>query len=671
MPIGTEREWNLQTEGDREWTLSLVPGVDGFDTSGAFDLIQRTRLADLRAGDDLRLDLNCSCGVSSFRHEGQYLVIDIADPDPNALPPADEPSEGAEPDVAVTEPTEINTLPDLTSILRVPRALPIIPASQQPVMAEPAVTEPDMGEGDPNPRIAEAAEIMAEQLARAAASGLLDAALDQPFTAADPVEADRPTDVEIVDPNPVPPEGDPLVTGDLPIRAETAFDRSIQIELPSRPTRTEGSCTGAPFSARDWADGSGFDQDLGALRLALYDERDVLSETGALQMAQHYLYYGFGAEAAYWLSELANPPDPYLPIASILDGRQDARFVPVEMPSGCSPGELLWRYIGDAVTADLEPDDLSALQRAFADLPPGLRDHLGPMLAARLRDDGHGAAALNIRDVLHRGGRIDPNQLTVLDLSLGISGTEGPHQTRAAIDGALASDGANSVTVMAEALGFERSAGTLPDPARVTAAEALLRENGEGPDTAILWREVLLAHAALGRIDTALGMLSDPARSDDARADALTLLIEERAAVNDTASLLILAYTYGRDWRPEGSAAGRAQVRAISALRAEGLFEAANILRDVRRPLILPNLDDEMPEAPDEALDAWQDGDWERLATSADGPHGDIAARMSALGRGEDVTQTTLNLADLARSVTDSRDLRGTITELLAQPTLP
>ncbi len=720
LSIGADREWELEAQSDTEWTLSISPPIDRFDVSRSFDLIQRTRLSDLTGDDSLALALACACGVTASRYQDRFLVIDITDPDPNAPQP-----EPASPELDATRAAAAAALPDLADLLAAPSGLPAINPLPEAAaglfvpLAEPQTPAPD---ASPNPRLAEAAEIMAEQLARAAASGLLDASLGQPMTLGDPAPASAPAPAAIATPDPAPHAGTDLAAaetadaphipdepggpaetgfpaGPLPIRAETGLDAALQLTLPIGPPRDETGCQGTPFDVRDWASGNGFDQELGALQLALYDERDVLSPENATALVRHYLYYGFGAEALYWLDQIDavgaidGASEDLRSIAAMVDGAETAPFPAIETPEACSPGELLWRYMAGAVRGELGEDDTATLQRAYGELPSGLRDLMGPRLARQLAADGHDSTARNIRDALQRGGRIDPATLGRLDFDLGIAPATSDEETRLSLAETLRDDGGDPVSAMAHALAFDRSIGQLPEAARVVAAEALLREVGDGPETASLWHEVLLAHAALGQIDRALGMLDYPAREGAVRARALTDLIAERVAVGDTAALVILAYTHGAAWRPEGSAAGRIQVQAIAALRAEGLLEAAQILRDVRQPLILPAPDAPVAEPQDDLATAWRDGDWTLVAEGADGPHADIAARMAALDAAnapEPATDETgpapapdetapAPIADpsapdldaLSATVTDSRALRAAVADLLARPALP
>ncbi|MEJ6393022.1 hypothetical protein V8J82_07145 [Gymnodinialimonas sp. 2305UL16-5] len=689
LPIGGNRDWSLQRIDDTEWALELMPSVDGFDTSQIFNLIQRNRLADVTTEDGLSLSLACNCTVTAFRYDTRFLVVDIADPEPDA--PAAELEEAR----AAERAAAASALPNLAQLLpgravqgfdpeiamSDPGQIPDQPVAEEPAPLETA-TAADLPRQDiPNPRIAEAAEIMAEQLARAAASGLLDAALDQPLTVADPVAEPLPTEIPEFAPNPeepgaedmaenIPDTPDLFPTGPLPIRAESALDAGLNIEL-SRPTRAvPGSCTGATFNIRDWATGAGFEQDLGELRDGLYDERDNLVLSIAEDLARHYIYYGFGAEAIFWLDQIPEAPLDLRYVAALLDGAERTGFPSVTVPSDCSDGELLWRYLANAVEPDLLPEEVDAVQRGFHALPPSLRDHIGPSLARRFHSDDEVSATRNVREALHRGGRLDAAVLRILDIDIDIAPDRSPDETRIALEEAVRDDGGDPVTVMARALLFDRMNGTLPSPDRLVAAEALLRETGPGRASDELWREALIGYAAIGQIDRALEMLTSANHGAEARNEALTDLIAERVSVGDIAALVILAYRYGNEWQPVGSEARRAQLNAIAVLREADLFVAADILRDTRQPLILPLTESEPSEVPNPAQQAWRERNWSELAETGRGVHADIANYMLRLTDpvGLPDIAEPVDLTGLNSSVSESRDLRAAINAILDQP---
>lgn len=659
LDIGADRDWTLAGSG-RTQVLTLDPPVAGFSTATVFDLIPRDRLAGLEAGETLTLSLACDCAVTAERYRDRYLILDIAVSETVAAPPADPPPPTPEP---ATAQAASAGLPDLTELLT---AAPPFPRPPRPAGAPPQDPAP------PPVDMAEAARLMSEQLARAAASGLLLAAPGRPLSDADP--SDPPPAPEAAAPSPSAPtppqEVTPRPDPGLPLRAATALDLVRVAPGLEALTGPALACPGDPLPLRDWSRGLGLAHDLGLLRQGVFDARDRLDPEGVLTLARHYLYHGFGAEAAHWLTQLEDPPLDLLAIAAIVDDTEGPAFQPAADPLGCSDDHLLWRYLGDAL-GDLAPSDELAdrVQRAAAALPAILRDQIAPRVARRLLADGFPGQARNLRDMLERGGRLPDVQMLALDLDLGFAAGGDPDVTTA-IDRALRDDAADPAGLMAQALRFGRETGAPADPLRLDAAEALLRENGIAASTAALWSEVLLARAAEGRIDRALSLLSAAgALPHPARQEALTSLVADRVAAGDSAALLVLARSHGAQWQATGSEAGRARVAAMAQLRALGLTEAAGALAAGQPMLILPARPADRPE-PQEALQtAWVLGEWSRVAEQAQAPHAALARRL------QDAEAPTVlapdappDLSRLVARLADSRALRDEIAALLASP---
>lgn len=663
LDIGADRTWALTGAGDRR-TLTLDPPVDGFATARVFDLIPRTRLAAIAPdpeGAGLTLTMACPCEVTGDRYLGRYLVLDISGTAAATAPAERSP----EPDAlaAIARQTAAERLPDLTTLLaaeRAERTLPLRPPTEPELPADPA--PPGPGGID----LAEAARIMSEQLARAAASGLLSVAPDRPMSDADPVAAPRPPEPPSATEVRVP---EPETGGDqgVPIRAATALDLAQMPRRDPAPPRNDLACAGAILAIRDWSTGLGVSHGLGAMRLALYDDRGRLQRDAALALARHYLFHGFGAEAAHLLGLIDDPPPDLQVIAVLVDGSGGAAFPDEPDPVACSDEELLWRYLDDALAEEtLTEATAGRLQRAAAALPQVLRDQIAPRVARSLNEDGFPEAARNLRDMLQRGDRIGAAERLALDLDLGIAPPSAVETARA-LDLALRDDGADPVRAMAQALAFGRDTGVPVDPARLGAAEALLRENGIGPRTATLWHEVVMARVAAGDIDTALGLLAAgnaiPARERDA---TLTALFADRALAGDVAGQYLLAQLHGPEWRADGSGAGRARVATIAALEEAGLTDAADVLRARQRSLILPAAPPVAADPGQRLRAAWVLGDWAEVADRAAGPHLAIAQRMVERDGDRPETEGTPDLPALATRLADSRVLREDVLRLLA-----
>jgi len=706
--IGEGRQWQLD-RADGAARLSVTPAIDGFDLSGSFDLIQRTRISDLREEDGaLSILLACPCQVSSFRHLERFLVIDVSDA--AEIPPASATDPVATGNGMDDNRTETSTdtrareraaaaaaLPDLASLLTGGVSIP-------PRQRDTGDLPPDPPP-DPPPQSAavetdleEAARIMAEQLARAAAAGLLSPAADTPTAFADPLTAaagpgadrqsDAPPSVSSVAPTmpapelpsaPVRPqpdldEGTPPDTAirtapGLPLRAQTAFDLTIETSVePATPTPPL-SCTGTALGMSEWPASDDFSSGLGALRLSLFDDRDRLVEAAALDLVRHYLSYGFGTEARFWLARLAAPPQELVSLAALVEGRVDAAHRTILDTAACSDEEFLLRYLGGAVDTPVTDGQANRAQRGFSSLPAPLQDRFGPDLARLLAADGHAAPARNIRDALHRSGRVPQASLLALDLDVGIEMEA--DTTRRALDIALRDDGAAPAPTMTHALALDRAEGRRTDAARVTAAQALLRETPPGPDADGLWREITAAQARLGRVDAAISML-DAGRDTHSAVwqAAVSDILADRLEQDDGAALLLLAHLFAPDWTAGGSEAGRVRTATARRLQAAGLDAAADMILANGPGLILPQADSAAPP-PGRPVTLWAEGDWTEVARVIGGPHGELANRMmqrEALSDRPPERDQGIDLDTLAAQVADSGVLRRTVRAVLTTP---
>lgn len=668
LDIGPQRDWRLERLADRldgraAVRLVLDPPVDGFNISGAFDLIPRTRLAELVVGDGLDMVLACACRIDAERFRDRYLVLDIRPGELDLPPVAPRGNASAR---------ETGLLPDTARLLLEARS------DRFPTDPEPPVVSDAGSPTVPPPAVAidleQAGQIMAEQLARAAAAGLLEASAGRPLSDADPITSDPPrsppveenTDASLSD------MAAPVFPPQLPLRAETALDLSVPRRISAVPPRDPRGCTGAALPLADWAMGDVVQDGLGALRLGLFDERDQVQRAGVLNIARHYLSFGFGAEAGFWLAQIAAPPADLMALARMFDDQPGPHFPREQDPLSCSDDELLWRYLDGSVTpVDITSQEAGRLQRAMVALPVGLFDQIAPRMVGALQEGGFVNEARNLRDLLWRSGRFSQAVLLRLDRDLGLPLGDSL-ATRDALAIALRDAGGAPVSALVHAMAFDRETGLPVNLLHLDAAEALLRENGITAGTADLWQEVMLAHAAIGDLERVLALLAADTIAPADRDSALTHLFAAALARQDTAAIFLLARVFGADWRAEGSEAGRVRVAAIAKLRAAGLPQAAEALQLGQRVLILPARP--MAEAaPDDDLSiAWHNGDWSRLDDLTVGTHRAIALRMvNGMGdstQGADPDQLVRDLPRLAEQLADSRVLRDEITALLAAP---
>jgi hypothetical protein len=690
--IGEERQWDLR-EDTRAFSLSVAPGVDGFDLSQSFDLIQRDRLAELAfAEGELSGTLACDCDVSAFRYREAFLVIDIRDAgrdDSDAAPtPPPRPTRDADNAARANErAAAAAALPDLARILTGGPSV-LAESDTRDAVRVPVETPEMETDEDPGttPELAEAARIMAEQLARAAAAGLLTPASDTPIAFADPLTDTGSPDVaarvpELGTPPATPPpvQNMPASTSlnavepgmrtapELHLRAQTALD-PVPVSAPSAAIPTLPlACNGAAMGIGSWSVSEDVSSGIAELRPVLFDDRDQVVEASAVRLAQHYLSHGFGAEAQFWLSRIAVPLDDLEALAGLIAGDGSTPYHDVMDTTACSDEEFLLRFLGGAVAPPGTPDEINRLQRGFASLPAALQDLFGPDLARRLASHGHLAAARNIRDALHRAGRLARATLVALDLEIGVD--IDAEQARQTLDMALRDDGASPAPAMAQALALDRSEGRPTDPDRVTAAAGLLRETPPGPDADALWHEIVVAQSRLGRIDTAIAMLDEGRAGHSAVwQQTVTEVLHDRLDQGDSATLLLVAHLFGSDWTDAGSHAGRVRMAAADRLQSAGLDAAAALILANGPRLILPQTPSALPSDPG-PNSLWADGAWEDIARDLDGPHSELARRMvqrATLANATALPDRGIDLDMLAAQVGDSGDLRRTVTAVLS-----
>lgn len=489
--IGANRDWQVARDG-RRVRISFDPAAPGFDLSTVFTLITRDRLASISWEDGLVLDLACDCTVEVSRYQNRYAVIDITDTP--YQPPSPEPQ--ASLDLPMTAPASAQTPP---------------PALLAQVEQEPAPPTQR-----PTFDLEEAAAIMAEQLARAAAAGLLDAAPSEPFSSADPITLDEPTqdphpseqrhsrdaggDHADHHPTPTDPHPEPTPQETPPIVAANAFDLN-QGSWPDRLIASAPThCLAPPARAiADWPGELSFLNALGGLRAQLYDDRGELQQAVSLELAELYLVYGFGAEALFWLRESGNPPGFHLALAQFLEFGADAQFGSFSEYELCPEALTLWLFLTDQERARPSEEARQVILSQFYELPTPLRDLVGPPLALAFVSTDATGAALEIREALIRGGRVSQQELAFLDANL--PGVPAP--------AASALDPSNAGSIRANqalALRLRSQIQThgSAEEADLVAADALIRETTPPLEMNGLRHIAALGHALSGDVDAAL-----------------------------------------------------------------------------------------------------------------------------------------------------------------------
>ena len=642
--IGAERDWQIIRD-EAGVAIRFSPDAPDFDVSGVFDLIGRTRLTEIRSEDGLYLSLACPCTVSIERFQGDLAVIDIDDTpyQPDPAPPSPESAGAMVPAPAANLPLFAGT-----------RRAPALPELDPPPRIPPLPTERDIS--TPGIDVTDAGNALAEQLARATASGLLDVAPGMSFEAGDPIPA-RPearpepaapvqhtTDSEVA-PAPEPP----------PLEMANAFDIRENIRAGRLQPQRAASCIAPPARpASDWSDGMSFANGVGALRVGIYDDRGQLVPARAQLMAEFYLYYGFGAEAAFWLEQMDSPPPFFTGLATYVEYGTHGWLGDFDARAGCDPAMTFWLFLTGPGQDRPDSDTTARILADFYILPATLRDLFGPTLARNFVTLGDDAAALEIRENLTRGGRLGHETLTLLDLDLAEAAPDNAAFRANASQTPVHVSSVNTVAAMTHRLRAQIDTEGRVRPADLLAAEALIFETNPPPDLNGLVHVTALAHALAGNLDPILQRLNAAMGSDASAAmpiftDVIDILMDQ----GQTAQLLILLSS------PEFEQFG--QFPSPAYRRRVANYFLARGLPDLTRDIIISGGTDRAPDR--EILSAAFDRITRDLTSISEAEPPAILAGMGA-------TEAASSIDEINALLTRSRDMRAAVSELL-DPAIP
>ena len=672
VPIGAERSW-VHEQQDRRHKLTFAPPIQNYDLSDVFTRIPRNRLVNIGQSDGLELSLACDCEVRLFRFRDRFLVIDIADSDTmNTRSNLRTVRPTFRPTIDVQRPVPRRTAEPVG--LPNPFDRPQLSLSTEELPPPAATTPPEIDGAALN----NAADHLAEQMARALATGLLEAAPGQPLSAGDPLqstaveqaasdranasnleEAFMPPAISTTDPGPATPG--------IALRAETAFDtirQGLGAAISAQPPLSCDPETELAIST--WSNGLGFEQEIGWLRAQIYDDRDQLIPDAVIDLARFYIYYGFGAEAMFWLHQLPSAPETELAIARYLNDEPGSAFSPIETMAACNGMELLWRYLDDPNTTQLSTETLGPVFQAFTRLPAELRDILGPELARRLQEDGEIDTAQDVRNVVARGGRLTESRQLLLDMDLGQHAA--PDNAITSLEDAMHRESSSIPDAMLHYLRVHRDENSVVPIEQLIAADALLREASDLPEQGGLWHEMVFANARADRLGRALDLL-DQTNDSTLKQSVLTDLFASFLGRNDDASLMILAAARADRWH---RLANTMQLRREISGRflSDGLPELAFRIAPRGQPI-----EAWMVDAPDnsdpeqgEVLSLWQRGDWQSLAQTSTGPHTVFAEQIVAIENSPSTSADPNDLRAIQETVADSAAIRALVEVTLTTP---
>ena len=579
LRIDPGTEWSLETtEGHA--TLRIPGKALDFGTRGIFDLIPRSRIADVTTrvddgGTTVELALACDCRVSTLFVDGRYLAVDVGAPidtDPGSAPAGAAAAEGMEtPEeraeregkaVASAEAILLQQIEraadqgivdfsDTAKALAVaPATLPRpegedaepAPAPETAATAAPAAPVPG---ASPPPEVASVAP---------AEPAPAPAPLPSPPspTVADAPPPARPARTSPVALAPVQPQpGDmsadetrlsealaALVDGDQ-IRATTVYDRDraaakARVTPPAPPVECLPDAT---FDMTDWSDRRPFRTQAADYSRRVLGEFDVPDPVILSRWAQLDIRNGLGREAEMLLDAfpgVAPEEALYRDLARTVEGRPLGPGGPLSRQAACPGAHGLWQALGGAVPAYRSPEHFAGVQEALGDLPPDMRLRLGPVLITRLLDADEESAARLVYDTVARvPGERSPD-LILAEARL-VAAEGNPVPALQALTGLVESDAPNGAEALAALAAIAGSASiALPDRLVTDLESAALQARGT-PLEPQFRALTIAAKATRGDTAGALDALRDAGRTFPGDDRFPTLAARVLAAAEPTA----------------------------------------------------------------------------------------------------------------------------------------
>ncbi len=395
LPDGTQ--WRVNKSGNQV-TVTMEGHADGFNTGDVFDRIPRARIEALKQdADQLTLSLACDCNVATFLDRGSFLVLDVAE--------KGVPLEGTfvQVEEITTEPQVVEVAPK-SAPARSELRLPPLPVTLPKVVNTLNFSQPSLDRGTLREReqflLSEMQDRLAKELGTAATRGVLTPKPGRVLPHLPQlIENEEPVEIAIVEE--VLPETGPLSN----VRISSSLDRPAY-ENNAAPEIAGFSCPAkGTFDVMEWGTKEPFALQIANAREGLYGELDRLNTQAAVQLAQRYLYFGFGAEAKQILEldpTMAKEHAPLLIMADILDGLPPRDASLLTRAIDCPPEVVLWATLAKPNPVSGAKPDADAALLALSNLPLHLREIIAPALSAKLLAYGDSQSAAQALRSLER-----------------------------------------------------------------------------------------------------------------------------------------------------------------------------------------------------------------------------------------------------------------------------
>lgn len=569
------------------------------DTSNALYYLPRGRLTGLTSDPGrLGLELDCDCVVTVERLSPTIVYLDINDPGTVPEPPSE---------VAATAEVAAPAMP----LIRLPALTEAYPATLLPgglpVMGETRAAEVD-SPVELGPEVTGTSYAVAEQIARAAAQGLVDVQGPLP-----PLPSQR------ADPVRTKPAVEPEAESTTPASDGARRHMSIRTSIDEAMGRdvaealselgTVGSCLPAEiFDASAWLpDGpAGF----ATLRSAAIGEFDRAAVDGVVDLARGYIALTFGAEARQVIESFkVDVPDAdiLLAMADIVDDGRAARPGRLLSQYDCSGPSALWAALSQTEIPDAAELDADAVALAFGQLPAEMRRRLGPDLAERLIAHGAVDAASVVRSALRRAPGAPTIEAELLDATIALE-TGQARQADAKLAAVVEETSGRNAEAVQRLIARRIAAGESIEPDVLAAADALIYEHRGTPEADRLAELRIEALAKNGEARRALAFLEDASRQlpEATVARLRGISYTEAARQLDDAEFLLVAVRAADELgrTPEEMAARRDVASRLGEMELYRLAEALGVGEGrpamaapaVEAPTARPSLREPMPE---------------------------------------------------------------------------
>ncbi|PTX57565.1 hypothetical protein C8N43_2235 [Litoreibacter ponti] len=357
---GANTSWSESRDGTT-FRVTLEDFSEGFDLDEVFELIPRTRIAEIDATDgELVIRLGCDCTTSIEPIERVGLLIDIQDPPPEPEFPLQAAQDERSPDPMP------RTLETGTGTLLRPEASEYIRKFRSD---------------------------LARSVTEAANRQLLDPVVS-------PMSANSS-------------ELGLEVFGSDRIRASSAIERAAGAN-PNVEKEQIGICPDENLVAiEEWTNGSSFSQQISEIRRQFLDEPGFVKEDEAMALTRLYLAFAMTAEARQTVVtfELEGDGAAFAErISHIIDGSTGNH----ENVFGkdCRGPSSIWSALSeDNDRANrLSLEQSKEISRAFFNIPREVQRIIGPRLISRLNQAGHQTSADIVKGTIANPFAVDGDE---------------------------------------------------------------------------------------------------------------------------------------------------------------------------------------------------------------------------------------------------------------------